>query len=127
MMFTALNLELNRLRQMHSLVLEGIYDKIVEIVRKNGGFLDMQNPELDAAYTVVYTDGNESLETRITALKLEKNGSLLYRTEYFDESPEIEVKWESLRHGEHEVGKALLSIAENIWQYIDFNDDRKEV
>ena len=126
-MFTALNLELNRLRQMHSLVLEGIYDKIVEIVRKSGGFVDMQNPELDAAYTVVYTDGNEALETRITALKLEKNGSLLYRTEYFDESPEIEVKWESLRHGEHEVGKALLSIAENIWQYIDFNDDRKEV
>lgn len=120
MKFTGLQLDLEKQRQAFHIIINAVYDTLVEIIKRNGGEVDMSDPEADGAYTVVYTDGNDAVETRITGVRANADGSIDYKCEYFGD------EWYSLKYDEHEYIKALMSIAENIFQYIPEEDDRQE-
>ena len=124
MRFTALQLNLEQQKRAFKVTVDEIYKTVLEIVKRNGGEVDMSDEEADGAYSVEYTNGNEAVETRILAVRATEDGSLEIKTEYFAEEEGCE--WESLRYGEHEFVKALMSIAENIFEYIPEEDDRSE-
>ena len=120
MRFTGLQLDLDRHLRSFQIIVNGVYDTILQIIKRNGGEVDMSDPEADGAYTVVYTDGNEGVDTRITALRANEDGSIDYKCEYLGD------EWYSLKYDEHEYIKALMSIAENIFEYLPEEDDRSE-
>ena len=120
MKFTALQLDLEQQKLGLSIIFNSMYDTILEIVKRNGGEVDLSDEGADGIYTVVYTDGNDAVETQITALRANWDGSIDYKCEYFGD------EWLSLRYDEHEYLKALMSIADSIFQYIPEEDDRTE-
>ena len=120
MKFTALQIDTNKLLCEYGKIIDEIYGKVYEVVKRNGGIVDMSDPELDNAYAIVYTGDREGVETQITAVRANKDGSLDIQVAYYDD------EWLSLRYAEHEFHKALLSIAENIFEFIPVEDDRQE-
>ena len=118
MRFTALQIEINELRGKVNEIIDELHAKVYEVVKRNGGEVDMSDEECDNAYTVVYNCYNEAIETQITGIRI-KGNSLEIKVRGDDE-------WFSLRWGEHEYIKALLSIAENIFGYIPIEDDRED-
>ena len=120
MRFTALQIELEQQKLGLSIIFNSMYDTILEIVKRNGGEVDLSDEGADGIYTVVYTDGKEGVETRITALRANEDGSIDYKCEYLGD------EWYSLKYDEHEYIKALMSIADSIFQYIPEEDDRTE-
>ena len=120
MRFTALQIDINQLRGAYKIVCDTIFEKLHEVIRRAGGEVDMTDESCDNAYTVVYLDGNDAVETQITAVRANDDGSIDYKCKYFGD------EWYSLRYDEHEYHKALLDIAENIFQYIPIEDDRTD-
>ena len=120
MRFTALQIEIKGLHYAYNAIIESLYKNVYEVVKRNGGIVDMSDPELDNAYALVYTGDREGVETQITAIRANNDGSLDIQVAYYDD------EWLSLRYAEHEFHKALLSIAENIFGFIPVEDDRQE-
>ena len=120
MRFTGLQIDTNKLLCLYGELIDEIYGKVYEVVKRNGGIVDMSDPELDNAYALVYTGDREGVETQITAVRANEDGSLDIQVAYYDD------EWLSLRYAEHEFHKALLSIAENIFEFIPVEDDRQE-
>lgn len=119
MRFVALQLDLENQRSAFKIIVDAIFETVHEIIKRNGGTVDMSDDEADGAYSVEY-DGRDGVETRITNVRANDDGSIDFQTEYYGD------EWISLRYGEHEFVKALMSIAENIFQYIPEEDDRSE-
>ena len=120
MRFTALQIDINNLLASYSEIYDTLFNKIYEVIKRNGGEVDMSDESCDGAYTVIYLDGNEAVEARITALRANEDGSIDYKCKYFGD------EWYSLLYDEHEVQKAIFSIAENIFEYLPIEDDRTE-
>ena len=131
MRFTGLQIDTNKLLCLYGELIDEIYGKVYEVVRRNGGIVDMSDPELDNAYALVYTGDREGVETQITAVRANEDGSLDIQVAYYDYAGKwylayYDDEWLSLRYAEHEFHKALLSIAENIFEFIPVEDDRQE-
>lgn len=97
-----------------------MYLTLKDILRRNGGFVDMVEDECDCAYAVECSTESAGLmfQTQITGLKLE-NDIVMYRTElngYQD--------WRNLMYSENYYLPTLFSLMENIWNYLPMVNDR---
>ena len=85
MRFTGLQIDTNKLLCLYGELIDEIYGKVYEVVRRNGGIVDMSDPELDNAYALVYTGDREGVETQITAVRANEDGSLDIQVAYYDD------------------------------------------
>ena len=119
MMFTAEQLDANKQLSGISALLDAMLNTLKSILKKCGGYLDTSKVDWDCIYAVECGDRLDYLEqTQVTALKLEED-TVYYKTKLNGD------EWRDLRYSENYYLPTIVSIMENIFEYLSSEDDKK--